>query len=208
MATHSRPARLPRSFCAWPPSHPAKIWTNSWGGFFSGLSPIAIRLASRRRADHIFPKLSQLLPVNVIAHYFVFAFNPSSTSWRIASERPLTLLASAQVSTAPINSSDIRIPRVGSFPVAGLPDPGLLPPHPGLGFLFFMIPLLAPRLVRNRVAAMVVGAVDQNAANGLFAHVAEGDFDGSFHVAAASPPRRAMIKFQINANRWSGGVAR
>ena len=27
-------------------------------------------------ADHIFPKLLQLLPVNVIAHYFVFALKP------------------------------------------------------------------------------------------------------------------------------------
>jgi hypothetical protein len=38
------------------------------------------------------------------------------------------------------------------------------------------------------VAAAVVGAKDQQAAHAHFAHFSKGDFGGSFHVVAASPP--------------------
>jgi len=62
-----------------------------------------------------------------LAHFL--AFSPSSTSRRIASERPgPSGCLEAQASTLAMNLSESRTVRVGSVPVAGRPAPVRFPP--------------------------------------------------------------------------------
>jgi hypothetical protein len=53
-------------------------------------------------------------------HHYRFAFSPSSTSRRIASDR-LVSFAAAQASTSAINAGGIRAAMWGSLPVPGRP---------------------------------------------------------------------------------------
>ena len=69
---------------------------------------------------------------------FCVTFSPSSTSRRMASERPgWSSCFAAHASTLAINSSDRRMVRTGSFPVAGRPAPARFPPAV-LGIAFFI----------------------------------------------------------------------
>jgi hypothetical protein len=75
----------------------------------------------------VFRRPSSTLEARGRLHFF--AFSPSSTRRRMASERVgSSACRDAQASTVVINSSERRIVRAGSTPVGFLPDPGRFPP--------------------------------------------------------------------------------
>jgi hypothetical protein len=84
----------------------------------------------RGRSLHsAFAKFAEANQIPRLKRHFPFAFSPSSTSRRMASERVGTFSwLAAQASSVAINSSESRNVREGSAPVAGRPAPRRFPP--------------------------------------------------------------------------------
>ena len=99
-------------------------WARSSGGA-AGSMIFSIAFVARSYA--------RAAPNRWLGDAFVLSVSPNSTRRRMASERAgLSPCCKAQPSTLAMNSSERRIVRTGSFPVAGRPAPGRLPPH-GVG---------------------------------------------------------------------------